>query len=116
MTTNDPRRVMRRVLPQEPEQDQLTLHDLEDYNIGKSILVGNTWYTVRHQDKDKQIFQISIADFESRPKTDAQWVRFSTIVWMVNKKHWGFQLKDETRGKQGWMGKESPRHIGKHDK
>lgn len=110
------RQVMRRILPTQAQPDKLTVRDLHDYNIGKSILVGDTWYTVRKQNKALQRFLISVADFETDPGIDPHWVSFSTVVDMVDKGHWGFQHKDENRGNQGWFGKESPRHEGRHDK
>jgi hypothetical protein len=96
-------------------QDMLSIHDLYDYDIGKSILVGNTWYTVRRQNKDLQRFLVDVADFENDPGSNPHWLPFKTIVSMVNRGVWGFQHKDERRGRKGWFGKESPRHEGRHD-
>lgn len=109
------RQTMRRILsPDEP--DELTVDDLFDYNIGKSILIGDRWFTVRQQDKSKPAFLVSLADFEDGDSTAAQWISFQTIADKVNAGEWGFQHKDENRGRQGWFGKESPRHEGRHDK
>jgi hypothetical protein len=105
---------MRRVLPGHAE-DRLSVHDIYDYDTGKSILMGDTWYTVRRQNKALRRFLVSVADFEADPGADLHWLDFQTIVEMVNKGLWGFQHKDERRGRQGWFGKESPRHEGRHD-
>lgn len=110
------RQVMRRILPAQEEPDKLTVQDLHDYNITKSILVGDTWYTIRRQNKALQRFLLSVADFEQDAGANPHWISFQTVVDMVNKGQWGFQHKDERRGEQGWFGRESPRHIGRHDK
>ena len=107
------RQVMRRMLAE--ARDVLTLRDIHDYNTGKSVLVNDVWYTVRRQDKDKDAFLLSVADFEPKAGDNETWVPFQTILDKVNAGEWGFQHKDESRGRQGWFGKESPRHEGRHD-
>lgn len=113
--------------------DRLTVWDLMDYNIGKSILVDGVWYTVYKQDKDdathsraadNSFFWVKVADFEDpeirlwshrNPLPNNGKLSFRQIIDNVNAGKWGFQHKDESRGRQGWFGAESPRHEGRHD-
>lgn len=102
-----------------PGKDQLTVDDLMDHNIGKGILVGDTWYEVVAQDKEANPprFKLKLADYDESGKQDdgEYWVSFPKICKMVNAGKWGFQVKNENKGKKGWLGKQSPRHIGRLD-
>jgi hypothetical protein len=112
---NETRKTLRKILGGS-DRDEITIEDLDQFNIGKSILVTDIWYTVRRQDKEAQKFLLSRADFESRPGENKHWVSFQDIVRNINNGRWGIQLPDENRGRQGWFGRESPRHEGRHDK